>query len=247
MNKHSTLRFSPVFVSLVLVVMVLTETTHGDTASIAPRSSEMSTRATISQLDDKTRAMLSKFRELEARIQALSQENLLIEQNIGRQERAIAQEKQEIDDARRLLSQLDMFSDQLQQNLVPLDKQFPFQTSTVPEENLDNPESTQRFLSSLKLWSNELVNGSRLAAWDGQLPNGQQVEFVRLGRVALYYLTPDGKDAAMYLSHYGDWQPLSHSQIRELIRARDIARGERKTDWLYLPVPDIAVTEGEHH
>ena len=177
-------------------------------------------------------------------MQALSQENQQIEQHIGRQERAIAREQQEIGDTKRLLSQLDIFSDQLQQNLKPLDQQFPFQKNTSPAINLDAPESPLRFLSSLKLWSNELVNGSRLATWDGQLPNGQQVEFVRLGRVALYYLSPDGKDAAMYLSHYGDWQPLSHSQIRELIRARDTARGDRKTDWLYLPVPDIAVTMG---
>ena len=186
--------------------------------------------------------------DLQKRIQELTRENQLLEQKIGRQERAIQREQQELEDTQRLLSQLDVFSNQLQQNLLSLDKQFLFQKhSTTPATDLDAPESTQRFLSSLKLWGEELTNGSKLITWEGQLNNRQQVEFIQLGRVALYYLTPDGEDAAMYLSHIRDWHPLSRSQIRELIRARDIAREDRATDWLYLPVPDIALTQGGQH
>ena len=186
--------------------------------------------------------------DLNTRIQELTHENQLLEQKIGRQERAIQRERLELEDTHRLLSQLDVFSNQLQQSLLSLDKQFPFKKqNSAPIANLDAPDSTQRFLSSLKLWGDELTNGSRLTTWEGQLNNGQQVEFIQLGRVALYYLTPDGEDAAMYQSHIRDWHPLTRSQIRELIRARDIAREDRTTDWLYLPVPDIALTQGGQH
>ncbi|WP_281645115.1 DUF3450 family protein [Parendozoicomonas sp. Alg238-R29] len=217
-------------------------------AQVDAQNASANSQKRINQLDDETRVSLETYRALQKEIETLSQDNQLLEQHVGRQKRAIARQSQEIEDTRRLLSQLDDFSNQLQRNLIQLDQQFPFKPKQSPAElitALDSPESTQRFLASLKLWREELNSGSKLTTWDGQLKNDQQVEFVRLGRVALYYLTPDGNDAAMYLSDTADWQPLTLSQIRELIRARDIARNDRKSGWLYLPVPDIALAEGE--
>ena len=196
----------------------------------------------INKLDDETQVMLETYRELQEKIEQLTQENQQREHTVGRQERQVSRLQQDITDTRRLLDQLDIFSHELQSHLLPLRQQIPYAPKDIPRSQtaaLDSPQPTERFLASLDLWTQELDQSTRLYAWNGQLPNGKQVEFVRLGRVALYYLTPDNNDAAMFSPESGEWHPLSLVNLSDVVRARDIARGDRKPDWLYLPTMGI--------
>ena len=193
------------------------------------------------------KAFEGEHTELQHQINQLQQENQQLEQLIGRQEREISRLIRDIQQNQHLLNRLDEFSDELQENLLPLRQQIPYapeSTSRSQTEILDSPIATERFLSSLSLWTNELDQSTSLHAWEGALPSGKQVEFIRLGRVGLYYLTPDSNDAAMFNPETGLWKALSLSETREVVRARDIAKGYRKPDWLYLPI--LGITQDAH-
>ncbi len=177
--------------------------------------------------------------ELLQRIATIEQSNRRLRLAIGRQERQIQRQQQELKRSHQLLESLDSYSDQIQQSIDKA-RNNPYRQSSVlvvPGFQLDSPTPSVRFLASLKLLREEYENSIRLTTWSGQLNSGQQVEFVKLGRIALYALSPDLEEGAIYLPDKEQWQSLTPSEISELVRARKIALKEEPSDWLYLPLP----------
>lgn len=65
------------------------------------------------------------------------------------------------------------------------------------------------------------------------------VDFLRLGRVMLYYQTPDGHESAWWNPRSKQWQLLDSNARRPLAQAIAVARQQKPVDWLELPVKTV--------
>ncbi|MCL6269115.1 DUF3450 domain-containing protein [Sansalvadorimonas sp. 2012CJ34-2] len=186
---------------------------------------------------------------LKQRLEALTKENGLLKQTIGRQERQISRQKQELSNTIQLQQTLDLISDKAQSDIQSLQQNQPYLQTEISEHqkaHIDSPKSSERFLTSLSLMREELESSISLTSWSGQLESGQKVEFIKLGRIALYYLTPDAQEGAIYLPEKEQWRALTLSQTLELIKARNMTLMEKSGDWLHLPLPRTRIRqEGE--
>ncbi|MBE0488524.1 MAG: DUF3450 domain-containing protein [Halomonas sp.] len=97
----------------------------------------------------------------------------------------------------------------------------------------------ERLERILAAWRIELDYGRELDAWRGYLEDGEgrrEVEFLRLGRVGLYYLTPDGREGKVWRAEEERWVALDEPTRREVRHGLRIARDQRTPELLRLPV-----------
>lgn len=109
----------------------------------------------------------------------------------------------------------------------------------VDDLGSDNAEKLRRLLEAYQV---EIDYGYRLEVETGPLPgsaNGaaREVDLVRLGRVALYYLSLDRREAGAWSRGEQRWQVLPNSAIPPLERAVRIARKQQAPALLVLPLP----------
>ncbi|APX93572.1 hypothetical protein BWR19_11860 [Halomonas sp. 1513] len=97
-------------------------------------------------------------------------------------------------------------------------------------------EAAERLDRVLAAWRAELDYGRELDAWRGMLDERHEVDFLRWGRVGLYYLTPDASDAAVWQAADGEWQRLDDADRRQLRDALRIVREQRAPALLTLPL-----------
>lgn len=64
----------------------------------------------------------------------------------------------------------------------------------------------------------------------------REVDYLRLGRVGFYYLTPDGRAGRVWQAEAGSWAPLDEAQRREVRNGLRIARDRRAPELLTLPI-----------
>lgn len=103
----------------------------------------------------------------------------------------------------------------------------------------------EQFRRVLEAYQIESQYGQKLDTWRGELKFGETVravEFVKLGRLALYYLTVDGSDAARWDPAQKKWLALDGGDSAAVRQALRIAKEEIAPELLTLPVPTPAAT-----
>jgi hypothetical protein len=103
-------------------------------------------------------------------------------------------------------------------------------------------EKLRRILEAYQV---EARYGQTLEAYTGPLDEARTVEFLRLGRVGLYYLTLDGAEAGVWDRDAGRWAVLDPSYREPLQQALRIARRQAPPDLVRLPVPAPEVAPGQ--
>nr|WP_163502853.1 DUF3450 domain-containing protein [Halomonas socia] len=210
-------------------------------------------QAQIDAADDESRAMLAELRERESETRRLEQENArlvphLVEQAEQLRRREVALDT--LDTTRQALPSL-------QASLVSrldawIEDDLPFMLSqrrarvSSLEESLGDPEldDAERMERILNVWRHELAYGMEMDAWRDHLvavtdeprSTRREVDYLRLGRVGLYYLTPDGREGGVWLAEQGRWAPLDDQQRREVRKGLRMARDQRAPELLQLPV-----------
>ena len=107
----------------------------------------------------------------------------------------------------------------------------------IVRADVTNAEKFRRILEAYQI---ENDYGNTIEAYRADLNSGDvisSVDFLRLGRVALYYQRFDGSETGFWDKENNQWQVLStdyHSAIRNGLR---IARKEIAPDLLTLPIP----------
>ncbi|WP_318153415.1 DUF3450 domain-containing protein [Halomonas sp. ML-15] len=209
-------------------------------------------QAQIDAADDESRAMLAELRERESETRQLEQESArlvphLVEQAEQLQRRELALDT--LDVTRQSLPSL-------QASLVArldawIERDLPFMQSqrrarvasletALGDPDLDDAERMERILD---VWRYELAYGLEMDAWrdylvvtDESQSSRREVDYLRLGRVGLYYLTPDGREGGVWLAEDADWAPLDDQQRREVRKGLRMARDQRAPELLQLPV-----------
>ncbi|MGO2132850.1 MAG: DUF3450 domain-containing protein [Halomonas sp.] len=115
------------------------------------------------------------------------------------------------------------------------------------DTDLSSAEKLDRVLSA---WRSELDYGRELDSWRGELSGSQDqpardVEFLRIGRVGWYYLTPDGKAGGVWKVEPGRWEALDSQGVAQLRKGLSVVREQRAPDLLTLPLSQPLLTPSQ--
>jgi hypothetical protein len=213
----------------------------------------------IEAADDEVRERLEELRRLEREARRLDAENDLLAPRLERQAETLDQREA----AFATLAETREALPELERSLVErlarwVERDLPFLGEerrarvTGLEAGGDDPDASveERLERILAAWRTELDYGREFDAWRGYLGGGgvrREVDFLRLGRVGLYYLTPDSREGAVWRAEEARWVALDEAARREVRHGLRIARDQRAPELLTLPVsqPLQSASDGE--
>lgn len=202
-------------------------------------------QARIDAADDETRRLIGELREARDEAQRVEAYNAELERVVERQEETLARRERALEDAadtregvppllRGMVERLDHW---IEADLPFLQEERRARVASL-ERVLSDPSlaPAERLDRVLSAWRGELAYGRELDAWRGLLEGEREVDFLRLGRVGFYYLTPDGRQGGVWKAEAQAWQPLDERARRSLENGLRIAREQRAPELLTLPV-----------
>ena len=215
----------------------------------AIQSSAKKSQKHIDGLDDRTRKMLEQYRSVTRQTKTLLTYNahLLALLDSQKQEKAsFAQQLEQIETTQREIVPLILNMQESLEHFVQLD--IPF----LPEErsqrisdlkdmmtraDVTNAEKFRRIIEAYKI---ENDYGNTIEAYRANIElEGEisSVDFLRLGRVALYYQRLDGSETGYWNNTEKHWEELSDDHRNSIRQGLRIARKEAAPDLLSLPIP----------
>jgi hypothetical protein len=181
-----------------------------------------------------TRERFDEYQVLLREIDNLEVYNTLLDRQIESQQRQVR-------DLRRSISQVQVIERQMLplmtrmidglETFIELDMPFYLEErrALVAElrELMGDAEVTaaSQFRMVLQAWQTEIDYGRHREVYTAELNlNGtrREVDFLMIGRVALLYLTPDGRHAGAWDNRTREWVPVSreyHDEIRQGMRS----------------------------
>lgn len=228
---------------------------HSDTLTqaididLATTDAAVASQQAIDKISDQTQKMLEEYRAATRHAETLETYNQYLKGLLKSQLEEKASLQQQLGQIeitqREIVPLLLRMLDNLEQ-FIKLD--LPF----LPEErqqrlahlkqmiNRADITHAEKFRRILEAYQVETDYGNTIEAYRADITlNGttSSVDFLRLGRVALYYQRLDGSETGFWNKETGSWETLSsdyRNAIREGLR---IARKEAAPDLLTLPVP----------
>lgn len=210
---------------------------------------ERRSQEAIDEVVDETKAVVREYSSVLKEVEGLEVYRSILEKEVESQEREIADLEESIDRVsvieRQVLPLMMRMVEGLEQ-FVELDVPFllderrrrvSFLKSLLERSDVTVAEKFRRVLEAFEI---ENDYGRTIEAYKGSLElDGatREVDFLRIGRVALLYQTADGEVYGMWDQAQRAWVPLS-SEYRSQIRAGlRIARKQIAPDLLMLPIP----------
>ncbi|GAA5317790.1 MAG: DUF3450 domain-containing protein [Candidatus Pelagadaptatus aseana] len=116
------------------------------------------------------------------------------------------------------------------------------------KQQLRNPSLSvpNKYRMLLEAFQVESDYGRTLDAYQGRLSEGEverSVNFLRVGRIALYYQTLDGQESGLWHVENDQWQVLPETMNHAIKQAMRVARNQLSPQLMNLPV--IKQQEGE--
>jgi hypothetical protein len=211
------------------------------------RSAEQSQQK-IDDLSHQTRLLLDEYRSLQEGIDYQRDHSEELERLAAQQRERIASLQRQVAEARitrqRIVPLMRTMADALEKFVVldlPFHQEQRITAVLQLKQRLNRPDLSvaARFRLLLEAFQIEQSYGATLEAWRGPLQLGEDtlsVEFLRLGRVALYYLSLDRERAGYWDPDSSAWVPLDEAQRRGLAQAVRVARNQTAPRLLELPL-----------
>ncbi|WP_232216337.1 DUF3450 domain-containing protein [Methylobacter marinus] len=206
------------------------------------------TQKRVDKLDDQTQAMLEEYRSGTLRLEDLSAYNTQMERLIDDQKAEMSKKEIQMRDIVEMERQIAPF---LQRMIDVLAEFVALDTPFLPDERQQRLQQltqmmhrsdvsvTEKYRRIMEAYRVEAEYGHTLEAYQGTL-NGdgepRSVEFLRLGRVGLYYLTLKGDEGGYWLRSSKQWVPLDASLRESLEKAIRVAKKQTPPDLLILPI-----------
>lgn len=206
------------------------------------------TQKRIDKLDDQTQSMLEEYRNGSLRFEDLSAYNMQMDRMIDDQKAEMHKKETQIRDIVEMQQQIVPF---LQRMVDVLTEFVELDTPFLPDERQQRLQQltqmmhrsdisiTEKYRRIMEAYRVEAEYGHTLEAYQGTL-NGEgesrSVEFLRLGRAGLYYLTLKGDEGGFWLASDKKWVPLDASLRESLDKAIRVAKKQTPPDLLILPV-----------
>ena len=204
-------------------------------------------QAKIDAADESVRERIAELRQaeeearrLESYNRALAPQVESLEQKLGERENAIATLAETGEALPGLLNDMtERLSAWVEQDIPFLRDERLARVASL-ESDLANPSlsDSAKLEKVLGAWKAELNYGRELDAWRSTLDDegGRQVDFLRMGRVGWYYLTPDGQEGGVWDVASSGWKPLDAGARKELAKGLRVVRDQRAPELLNLPL-----------
>lgn len=223
------------------------EDAHETAAGTNSRSARSQDR--IDKLHGESAKSLQKFQTVTLQTEKLRVYTRQLQKLISKQDGRLASLQSQLlklDDTERDITPLMVEMVDTLNEFVGLD--LPFKADERVErlealtETLDDPELSvaSKYRSILDAYKAENDYGRTIGTYREKLMSGaapRMVDFVHLGRVALYYQSLDGAETGHWNQEKNSWEELPYrysAQVRQAIR---IAREQAAPQLLSLPVP----------
>jgi hypothetical protein len=199
----------------------------------------------IDALAEETAQLLGEYRAALAEAESLQVYVAQLERLIDNQDEELAsldRQLQSIETTRRRIVPLMLRMVDVLEGFVALD--LPF----LPEERgmriaslkelMDRADVSlaEKFRRVLEAYQVEMDYGRTLEAYRGTLADRRTVEFLRVGRVALFYRTLDGSEVGQWDSANSGWMRLPPEYAAPIQQGLRIARKESPPELIRLPV-----------
>jgi hypothetical protein len=202
----------------------------------------------IDQVVERTRDLTEEYRSVMKEVDGLVVYNTLLDRQIADQNRELANLRTSIDSVtvieRQILPLLTRMIEGLDR-FVALDMPFLQQERTARVANLQNlleradVTAAEKFRVVMEAWQIENEYGRTIEAYTGELPVGgatREVDFLRVGRVALLYQTPDGLNSGAWDQSSRQWVAVGNEFRNSINQGLRLARQQVSPDILLLPI-----------
>jgi predicted RNase H-like nuclease (RuvC/YqgF family) len=216
---------------------------------IAGQQAAEASQKLVEDLDDETRKMLEEYRLLTQQLRRTTLANDDLAAQVEIQTAEIERLTRELEEIDRMRSDLNPLMQRMIETLGDLvERDTPFLTEerqarqvTLETTYADRTQRiSERYRQLLEAYQIEVDYGRNIEAYRAQLAQGdgqqKMVDFLRLGRVALYYQTLDGKTGGVWDNQRQAWLKLDSGVMAELTRAIRIARKQLPPDLMVLPL-----------
>jgi hypothetical protein len=203
----------------------------------------------INELDDETRDMLNEYRQTMTQVADLAAYNEQLEGLVGTQRVELADyERQfnEIEVTKRRILPLIVRMIEVLEEFVSIDIPFLEDERSLRIEELKKlmarPEvpTSEKYRRTTEAYQIELEYGHTIEAYEGEMDmDGEMrtVNFLRFGRLGLYYMTLDGQEIGFWNESGDRWETLPDQYRQSLDRGIRIARKQLPPDLIQLPIP----------
>jgi hypothetical protein len=259
-NKNTMLYLLPV----ILTVLVLTSSVNAQkeidpTRQMDPVKSLLAqsnndgkaAQGEIDVIDDATNVIVQEFRQNYQQLKDLTQYNDQLEVLIDRQERKMVRIEKDIASisslTRSVMPLMFKMIDALD-NFVELDVPFLInerrQRIAGLRNLMNNPDASpaEKYRKISEAYEIENEYGRTIEAYSGSIDvDGINLaaQFFRLGRLNLYYMTPDGGETGYWDKNKKTWVHLGGKYSDEIDSALKIAYKQAPPDFINLPVQGV--------
>ncbi|HXG29829.1 MAG TPA: DUF3450 domain-containing protein [Nevskiales bacterium] len=252
---QATLAGASRIVMALLLVVLLLPALAADSANpaiellVQAHQEAAKSQARIDKLDDDMRRMRDEMRRGVLQLESLKTDLPALERHAGEQAARRAQLERELSagvpgqiEVAPALQQMVAWLDRFVQADAPFRLDQRRQRIAGLKALLAKPDvpDADKLRAVLEVTQVELQYGRSVEAYTGQLRFGgkdQDVEFLRVGRVMLYYLEPEGARQGYWDRSTRRWQPLPAEERERLEAALDMARGETPPELMELLLP----------
>jgi hypothetical protein len=248
MQCLSIVRLRAVTVALLLTLSPL----HVRAAEVGVVSktnrSAVASQEKIDKISRETRDLLEEYRKLQDGSEYQAAYTRELEDLDRSQQQRIGELRQEIAQVRitrqRIVPLMRSMADALEKFVVldlPFHHEDRINAVLQLKERLNRPElsASAKFRLLLEAYQLEQAYGSNLEAWRDSLEfQGRElsVEFLRVGRVAIYFQSLDGATSAYWDAALDEWIELDERYNRPLLQAMRVARNLTAPQLLHLPL-----------
>ncbi|KCZ53264.1 hypothetical protein HY29_17250 [Hyphomonas beringensis] len=206
----------------------------------------------INQLDDKRTDMVREYRTLLQRRDAAdlyAKQQELVVQSQEEEIASLTEQLGSIDDitAQTVPMLLGMVEDL--KTFVAADLPFKQTERQARLEGLDavmetpNVTPAEQYRLIMDAYQAEMEYGRTISTWQEEITidgNPTTVDMFLYGRVALVYVTPNGK-AARYNRNTGEWEAVKGSYVSDIDKAIRVAQAKAQQEVLFAPVQKFSV------
>jgi len=211
--------------------------------------SDKQSQQKVNRIDDRTRKMLEQYRSASRQAKTLRTYNDHLKQLLASQETekaSLALQLQQIEVTQQEIVPLILNMQKSLEEFVRLDipflpeerqKRLAKLKALMPRADVSNAEKFRRIVEAYQIENNY---GNTIEAYRADIElqgKVSTVDFLRLGRVSLYYQRLDGSETGIWDTKQKQWQILSNDYRNAIRQGLRIARKETAPDLLTLPVP----------
>mgnify|MGYP004449736481 FL=1 len=234
-------------------LMASDETMDQAAQSVEAQQTQSELQQQIDSADEATRSAIEELRRLERETRQMEAANATLSSRLASEAERQQRLNQALDTLSDTRAALPMIEQDMTEQLTRwIESDLPFLTderlARVASAGSPEAGSAERIASLIEAWRAELAYGREVDSWRGRLEiagaSPREVEYLRIGRIGFYYVTPDGREGGVWDKEEGTWLALDEAARRQVRNGLRIAADQRTPELLQLPLSITANDQG---